>query len=81
MATRSLQKGFTLIELLLVIIILGILAALISGNLINSLVKGRDARRKSDLQNIQKAVENKMYKGKIDQNFTYRSSREKEIEW
>lgn len=66
MHIKKLKKGFTLIELLLVIIILGILAALISGNLINSLVKGRDARRKSDLQNIQKAVE--MY---YEDNRTY----------
>lgn len=51
------KKAFTLIELLIVIVILGILAALVSGNLINSLAKGRDARRKADLENIQKALE------------------------
>lgn len=54
---KDFKKGFTLIEILLVIIILGIISALITGNLITSLKKGRDARRKSDIQNIQKAVE------------------------
>ena len=50
-------RGFTLIELLLVIIILGILAALIMGNISNSLKKGRDARRKADLNQIRSALE------------------------
>ncbi|QQG43936.1 MAG: type II secretion system protein GspG [Candidatus Roizmanbacteria bacterium] len=50
-------KGFTLLELMIVIAILGILASFISGNLINSLKKGRDARRKSDLEQIQRALE------------------------
>lgn len=51
------KNGFTLMELLVVIAILGILASLISGNFITSLKKGRDARRKADLENIQKALE------------------------
>ncbi len=51
------KKAFTLIELLIVIAILGSLAALITGNFFNSLKKGRDARRKQDLQNIQKGLE------------------------
>ncbi len=54
---RSSQKGFTLLELLIVIIILGVLATLISGNFLNSLKRGRDTRRKTDLQNIQKALD------------------------
>lgn len=51
------RKAFTLIELLLVIIILGVLAALISGNFITSLKKGRDAKRKADLEQTQRALE------------------------
>lgn len=52
-----LRRGFTLIELLVVIAILGILAGLITGNFFTSLKKGRDARRKQDLENIQKGLE------------------------
>jgi type II secretion system protein G len=51
------QNGFTLIELMIVMIILGVLASLVAGNFFTSLKKGRDARRKADLQNIQKALE------------------------
>jgi type II secretion system protein G len=51
------RKGFTLIELMIIISILGVLAALISGNFITSLKKGRDARRKADLEQIQRALE------------------------
>jgi prepilin-type N-terminal cleavage/methylation domain-containing protein len=51
------KKAFTLIELLVIIVILGTLAALLSGNFINSLKKGRDAKRKADLDQVQKALE------------------------
>lgn len=56
---QSLQKrkGFTLIELLVVIFILGVLASLISNTFFTSLKKGRDARRKADLEQIQKGLE------------------------
>lgn len=51
------KKSFTLIELLVVIVILGILASLLAGNFFTSLKKGRDARRKADLEQIQRALE------------------------
>lgn len=51
------KKAFTLIELLIIIVILGSLAALLSGNFVNSLKKGRDAKRKGDLDQIVKALE------------------------
>lgn len=59
--TQNTQKtkllGFTLIELLVVMVILGVLATLGGGSFLNSLQKSRDARRKSDVGQIQKALE------------------------
>ncbi len=51
------NKSFTLIELLIVIFILGILSSIFSINFVTSLKKGRDARRKTDLEQIQRALE------------------------
>ena len=51
------KLGFTLIELLVVIVILGILATVGLGSFQSSQMKGRDAQRKSDLSQIQKALE------------------------
>lgn len=51
------SKGFTLLELLIVIAIIGILAVLGFSNYMNALKSGKDARRKVDLQTIQKALE------------------------
>lgn len=50
-------SGFTLIELLIVIAIIGILAAVVAINLDDAQSKSRDARRKSDLNTIAKAVQ------------------------
>lgn len=56
---HALNRGFTLIELLTVIGILGILASglLVVINPVGQLQKARDAQRKSDLGQIQKALE------------------------
>lgn len=54
------SKGFTLIELLVVISILGLLAALVVSNMSGVRERARDAQRKSDLKEVQKALE--MYK-------------------
>ncbi|OGK17038.1 hypothetical protein A2774_01260 [Candidatus Roizmanbacteria bacterium RIFCSPHIGHO2_01_FULL_39_12c] len=51
------NKSFTLIELLVVLAILGIFAVLGFSSYMNSLRSGKDARRKTDLQTIQKALE------------------------
>ncbi len=57
---RAKYKGFTLIELLVVIAIIGMLSALAVPNFMGARERARDARRKSDLKQIQKALE--MYK-------------------
>lgn len=50
-------KGFTLIELLVVIVIIGILATLATVTLSSARGKARDARRVSDVKQIQTALE------------------------
>ncbi|MDP3954929.1 MAG: prepilin-type N-terminal cleavage/methylation domain-containing protein [bacterium] len=49
--------GFTLIELLVVISIIGILATLIMANFMGVRERARDARRKSDIREIQNAIQ------------------------
>jgi len=51
------NKAFTLIELLIVILIIGIFAVLGFSSYMNSIKSGKDARRKTDLASIQKALE------------------------
>lgn len=58
------KTGFTLIELLVVIAIISSLSALLVPNFMAARERARDAQRKSDLKQIQKALE--MYKQ--DQN-------------
>lgn len=49
--------GFTLIELLIVVAIIGIFAALLMANFIGVRQRARDGQRKSDLRQIQSALE------------------------
>lgn len=51
------QRGFTLIELLIVIAIIGILTSLMTVNFIGIRQRGRDAQRKSNVRQIQSALE------------------------
>jgi general secretion pathway protein G len=56
-------KGFTLIELLIVISIIGVLASLLMVNFIGVRQRARDAQRKTDIRQIQAALE--MYRADV----------------
>ena len=55
--TINKRKGFTLIELLVVIAIIGILASFAIASFTSAQAKGRDSRRKGDVDAIKKALE------------------------
>lgn len=50
-------KGFTLVELMVVISIISILSAILYANFGSARSTGRDAKRQSDVQNLQTAIE------------------------
>ncbi|HEY9584159.1 MAG TPA: prepilin-type N-terminal cleavage/methylation domain-containing protein [Candidatus Paceibacterota bacterium] len=54
---RSKNKGFTLVELLVVIAIIGILSSVVMASLNMARSKARDAKRISDVKQIQLALE------------------------
>jgi prepilin-type N-terminal cleavage/methylation domain-containing protein len=56
-STNNKQSGFTLVELLIIIGIIGLLASIILTALGTVRSKARDARRKSEMIQIQKALE------------------------
>jgi general secretion pathway protein G len=50
-------KGFSLIELVIAMTIIATLSAALWGNFFSSIIKGRDSRRKQDLESVAKALE------------------------
>ena len=56
----SASAGFTLIEIMVVVVILGILAAIVAPNIIGRVEQARVTRAKTDIQTIEAAL--KMYR-------------------
>jgi len=57
MQKTNLKKGFTLIELLVVIGMISILSGVVYANLSSAKVKSRDAKKVSELKDLEQAVE------------------------
>lgn len=80
------QSGFTIVELLIVIVVIGILAALVVTTYGGIQAKARDSKRQSDLQALQTQIEafyatNSYYPSRADLNdSTWRSTNMKSLD-
>ena len=57
LANKRDQKGFTIVELLIVIVVIGILAALVVTTYAGIQSKARDSKRQTDIQSLQTQIE------------------------
>lgn len=69
------QQGFTIVELLIVIVVIGILAALVVTTYAGIQAKARDSKRQTDIQALQTQIEafyaaNNYYPSNADMNST-----------
>ncbi len=71
LSRRTRARGFTLIEIMVVVVILGILAAIVVPNIMDAPDKARVAKAKQDIQMIESALE--LYK--LD-NYVYPSTQQ-----
>jgi general secretion pathway protein G len=71
LSSRARQRGFTLIEIMVVVVILGILAAIVVPSIMDSPDKARVAKAKQDVRALEGALE--LYR--LD-NYTYPSTQQ-----
>lgn len=80
------QRGFTIVELLIVIVVIGILAALVVTTYGGIQAKARDSKRQADLQALQTQIEafyanNSYYPSRADLNSdSWRSTNMKSLD-